>query len=214
MEERKDRRFLKVLALLLVLGLATAWGMVVGGGLVYAWTHFVEQPERQSQARTVVLRHLSEMGLPETGQWRREQVGAMVVTVVPDSPADWAGLQEGDQIVAVDGRRLGLDRELADLIFEYEPGDRVELVISRAGEDSLRVRVRLGEHPEMRGRAYLGVQYLPASSYQAPDMRIVPFGESGEHFRFQVPLEDFEFDFDRLPGEFEFHVVPEWDDSF
>jgi hypothetical protein len=199
---------LKGVALLLALGLATAWGMVVGGGLVYAWIHFVEQPERHSQARTVVLHDL-----PESGERRLEQPGAMVVKVVPDSPADRAGLQEGDWIVAVDGQRLGFDRELADLIFEYEPGDRVELVLYRAGNDSFRVQVRLGEHPERQGRAYLGVEYLPASSYQVPNMRIVPF-ESDEPFRFEAPLEDFEFDFDRLPGEFEFHVVPDWDDSF
>ena len=53
MEERKSGRALRIAALLLALGLAMVWGMIIGGGLVYAWTHFVERPERE--VHSVVL---------------------------------------------------------------------------------------------------------------------------------------------------------------
>lgn len=208
MEERKSRRLLEVGALLLALALAMAWGMVVGGGLVYAWTHFFERPERQAQVAAITLHDL-----PREQQWDLQPLGALVVAVVPGSPADRAGLQEGDRIVAVDGERLDSGGDLAGLILQYEPGDRVALAVSRPGEDSFRVRVRLAEHPEKAGRAYLGVQYALSPDFQAPDLRIVPFGEPEGFFRFEKPFEDFGFDLDDLPGDFEFHVIPGWDDS-
>jgi hypothetical protein len=209
MEEQKSRRLLKIVGLLLALGLAMAWGMVIGGALVYAWTHFVEQPERQARVKTVVLG-----GLPREEQRDLQALGALVVAVVPDSPADRAGLREGDRIVAIDGQRLGFERDLADLISQYEPGDRIALHIRRPGEDSFQVRAKLGEHPERQGRAYLGVKYSSAPSLQIPGMRIVPFDGSDGSFQFDVPLDDFEFDLDDLPGKFRLHVVPAWDDSF
>lgn len=204
MEERKDRRVLKVVALLFALGLAMAWGMVVGGGLVYAWTHFIEQPERQSRVKAIVLRDR----LQEERQGL-QPLGALVVEVVPNSPADRAGLQDGDRIVAVDGQRLGFAGDLADLIAQYEPGDRVVLVIRRSGEDPFELRVRLGEHPDQEGHAYLGVRYSPSLNLQVPGLQVIPFDESEGSFRFEVP-----FDLDDLPGGLQLHVVPGWDDSF
>lgn len=209
MEERKNRRVLKVVALLFALGLAMAWGMVVGGGLVYAWTHFIEQPERQARVKALVLREMPQEGLQDL-----QTLGATVVEVVPNSPADRAGLQEGDRIVAVDGKRLGFAGDLADLIAQYEPGDRVVLVIRRPGEGSFEVRVRLAEHPDREGRAYLGVRYSPSSDFQAPGLRIIPFDEPEGSFRFEVPFDDFEFDLNHLPGGLRLRVVPGRDDSF
>lgn len=89
--------------------------------------------------------------------------GALIIEVVPDSPAEQAGLQEGDTIVAVDGQELNADNELAKVIADYGPGDTVALEVERPEEESREVDVELGEHPEREGAAYLGVRYLPAS---------------------------------------------------
>ena len=83
--------------------------------------------------------------------------GAVIVDIVPDSPADQAGLRVEDVIVAVDDQELTWENNLADLIAAYEPGDEVTLEIKRSDEELQEVTVELGEHPDREGIAYLGV---------------------------------------------------------
>jgi S1-C subfamily serine protease len=90
------------------------------------------------------------------------RLGAAVTQVVPGSPADAAGLQEGDIIIAVDGQQVDVENDLADLIAAHRPGDEVMLEVQRPGEDEpLEIEVALGAHPDDEDRAYLGVSYLP-----------------------------------------------------
>jgi S1-C subfamily serine protease len=133
---------------------------------VYAWTHFVERPEREVHSVVLPLQDLSERG--EGVELYPLQFGATLVEVAPGSPAEEAGLQVGDRIIAVDGQRLGLDGDLADLLGQYRPRDRVTLLIQRAAEDPFEVRVRLGENPDNEDAAYLGVRYVPSSPLQSP----------------------------------------------
>jgi S1-C subfamily serine protease len=88
--------------------------------------------------------------------------GALVQDVEPGSPAEDAGLEAGDRqitfqgqpdiglggdvIVAVDGRRLTRQDDLADLISARSAGDKVELELLRDGERR-RVRVALDRRP-------------------------------------------------------------------
>jgi S1-C subfamily serine protease len=85
--------------------------------------------------------------------------GAVIVEVIPDGPAEEAGLREGDVIVALDGQELGVECRLADLIGEHQPGDTVTLEIEHPGEEPREVAVELGEHPDEEDVAYLGVRY-------------------------------------------------------
>lgn len=62
-----------------------------------------------------------------------QQITAPVVgQVTPDSPAAAAGLQPGDRVVEVDGRRINRFEELARQIV-INPGDPVTLLIERDG---------------------------------------------------------------------------------
>jgi serine protease Do len=101
----------------------------------------------------------------------------VVVEVMPGGPAEQAGLQEGDLVIAVDGQTVGLEKDLADLIAEYEPGDTVTLEIERPGEEprAKEVTVKLGQHPEKEGAAYLGVRYSPFPRLEG--LRRLPFDE-------------------------------------
>jgi len=101
--------------------------------------------------------------------------GALLIEVMPDSPAKEAGLEKGDVIVAVDGQTLDAEHSLADLIAGYEPGDRVRLEAQRPGEEEPReVTVELGEHPDEEDKAYLGVRYSSTDtlSYNFPEREI------------------------------------------
>lgn len=54
--------------------------------------------------------------------------GALVVGVVPGSPADEAGLQTGDLIVEIDGTVVRTSDDVVDAIGGHEPGDTITIV--------------------------------------------------------------------------------------
>ena len=72
--------------------------------------------------------------------------GAVIATVTPDSPADAAGLQQGDIVVAVDDGEVTSMADLAGRIGAHRPGESVELEIVRNGEE-MTVEVELGHAP-------------------------------------------------------------------
>ena len=84
--------------------------------------------------------------------------GALVQEVVAGSPAEAAGVQVGDIITAVDGTPIDANHRLADVVSQYQPGDRVKLTVWRAG-DNKSITATLGENPQDSTRPYLGVRY-------------------------------------------------------
>jgi S1-C subfamily serine protease len=84
--------------------------------------------------------------------------GALVQEVIAGSPAAGAGVAIGDIITAVDGTPIDANHRLADVVSQYQPGDRVKITIWRAG-DSKRITVTLGENPNDSARPFLGVRY-------------------------------------------------------
>jgi S1-C subfamily serine protease len=66
--------------------------------------------------------------------------------VFPGSPAANAGLQEGDQVVAVDGQRVDASHDLSTLVLPHAPGDVIVLHVLR-GQQSLDLSVTLGTLP-------------------------------------------------------------------
>ena len=69
--------------------------------------------------------------------------------VFPDSPAEAAGLRDGDVIVSIDGVQIDAQHKLSTLVLGYEPGDQVTLRVIR-GETERDIRVTLGTMPDQR----------------------------------------------------------------
>ena len=61
--------------------------------------------------------------------------GAFVVEVAPDSGADAAGVEQGDVILSVDGEEITSNDQLGEIVRGHEPGDSIEIVVVREGEE-------------------------------------------------------------------------------
>ena len=84
--------------------------------------------------------------------------GALIREVIAGSPAETAGIQVGDIVTEVDGTPVDANHRLADLVSQYQPGDRVTITLSRGGETK-RITVTLDANPQNNSRPYLGVRY-------------------------------------------------------
>jgi S1-C subfamily serine protease len=70
--------------------------------------------------------------------------GVFVTRVQSNGPAAQAGLQQGDVIVAVDGKQIDNNASLADVLATKAPGDKVSVRVYR-GNQQLTFNVTLGE---------------------------------------------------------------------
>jgi serine protease Do len=62
--------------------------------------------------------------------------GAVVVEVIPNTPAAQAGLQQGDVIIGLDDKAIGNSYDLRRLISETKPGAEVKATILRGNKES------------------------------------------------------------------------------
>ena len=73
-----------------------------------------------------------------------ETKGALVTDIVPDSPADEAGIEPGDIIVAADGKPITDGRDLRNVIASLAPESKVKITLYRNKEKMI-VDVKLAE---------------------------------------------------------------------
>lgn len=86
--------------------------------------------------------------------------GFVVSQVIPDSPADEAGLRPGSVIVAINGDEFQPEDELADIVQTLHPGDEITLSVLQPGDgDPRQLTVILGSNPEDEDLAYMGIEY-------------------------------------------------------
>ncbi len=64
-----------------------------------------------------------------------QRQGAVISQIVPDSPAEKAGLQEGDVVIRVDGRSVEDGGDLRNAVGLLRVGETVELTIVRKGRE-------------------------------------------------------------------------------
>ncbi len=81
------------------------------------------------------------------GAWLKKDRDSDSESVVADSPADRAGLQEGDIILQVNDVNVDDKHSLAKLISQYLPEEKVRLLILRDGVERT-LEVQLGKYEE------------------------------------------------------------------
>jgi len=172
-------------------GLAVCFLLVAAGGLVggmagYAAAHRggviglpgpwqelrPHIPQGQETPKTSPQVPPEMMLEPSSGQLR----GAVVAEVDSGGPADQAGMETGDIIIAVNNKAMDENQDLAALIGSHKAGDEVVVTIVRPGADPelivLEVTLDSDTNEEGEEVAHLGIQYRSVSS----GMGLMPLG--------------------------------------
>jgi Do/DeqQ family serine protease len=120
--------------------------------------------------------------------------GALVSAVTPDSPAERAGLRQGDLVLEIDGQPVNDSNALRNQVSRHQPGTEVTLTVQRDGRQR-RVTAKLAELPRTAddderspaGRdgstGRLGLAVAPASSGNGRGVevtRVDPDGPAAE----------------------------------
>jgi len=115
--------------------------------------------------------------------WRLGAANAVptIQTIVADSPAEAAGLQSDDVIVAAGGREQIDEFELRVLI-EQAADQPIDLVVERAG---VPVAVMVTPRPDENGHGKIGVSFVP---FQAPRTQMSVGAAAAESVRQNVVL--------------------------
>src|SRR6058998_3783182 len=98
----------------------------------------------------VRIRDLSEQEMNEISQKHglREGFGALIVDVMKETPADAAGLKNGDLVVAFKNRPIVDTRALQRYVAATSVGEMVTLTVFRRDQGRRPVEVRIGAMPD------------------------------------------------------------------
>jgi serine protease Do len=106
--------------------------------------HAMEEPQAPApflgvSTETVTPQLAAAEGLPV-------DEGAVVAALAPGGPAEEAGVQVGDVIVAVDGEPVADNKDLQTLLLEHQPRESVAVTVAR-GSTTEDITVTLGIRP-------------------------------------------------------------------
>jgi serine protease Do len=103
--------------------------------------------------------------------------GALVAEVLGGSPAEAAGLQSGDIVLAYDGEELQLSSELPPMVGRTPIGESARLTVLRGG-DEISIDVKIGQLPDERGAQAQGSATQQGNNSSLFGLRVEPLTES------------------------------------
>ena len=84
----------------------------------------------------------------EVANLYRLPVGVMVEQVIPDRNAEKAGMQSGDIIVELNGKKVMDTDDLTEILKQLEIGETAEVYVVRNGDTSVKLDVVIGDMNE------------------------------------------------------------------
>jgi S1-C subfamily serine protease len=73
--------------------------------------------------------------------------GAELPAITPNSPAEAAGLRDGDIVLAIEGQIIDAEHPLDAVLTSFAPGQQVRMTVLR-GSDEMEVNITLGTRPD------------------------------------------------------------------
>ena len=117
-------------------------------GLALGTTALLADEDRKIERNVVVIRGDGDGAYLGIMMGRdNDAEGVKVMSVMDGSPAEDAGLETGDLIVAIGGNDVADTGDVADAVGDSEPGDKVRITVLREG-DRLNLTATLAERPE------------------------------------------------------------------
>lgn len=105
------------------------------GGWTYAVSlHHVERLLRARVDRELVVLERRRPSVGFTLGPGEKDGTVMVERVVPQGPAARAGIQAGDVVTEVEGRRIRSAYQAIDLVLKKQPGENLQLVVEQSGK--------------------------------------------------------------------------------
>jgi S1-C subfamily serine protease len=136
-QDLRNRMWIWIAALILIAVACGCIGLAVGGLAGYLIGRGVGAPTPPG----------TTSGTPWLGVMvTHDRDGARILQVLPNSPAEEAGLRPGDRITAVDGEPVDDRHPLPDALRRHRPGETVHLTVIRDGEERT-LSVTLGRAP-------------------------------------------------------------------
>lgn len=80
------------------------------------------------------------LGLPDNAK------GVLIAQIVPNSPAQSSGLEQGDVINRVDGTQITSSKQVRDLVRKHKPNDKLSMLVARNGTLTP-ITVTIGDYP-------------------------------------------------------------------
>ncbi len=108
------------------------------------------------------------LGVTE-GNVKSDVNGFIIGSIVKDSPAEKAGLKEGDIITSIAGNKIGSFSELRAEIRKHKPGEEVDILYTRDGKETP-IKVTLGESKDSFAQEGSPKMY----KFDMPDMQGMP----------------------------------------
>jgi len=139
------------------------------------------------QTEEVTRENFGKLGL-------REVRGVAIAKVIEGSPAQTAGLQDGDVIVKINGEEISSGRKLTRLVSEISPDHTAKVTVLRGGSER-DINVTLGKRPMPK---------FAEGMFASPEgFKNFEFKFPEKEFDFKVPQKDFEFKFPEMMDKLE-----------
>ena len=105
--------------------------------------------------------------------------GAIINEVIDDSPADKAGLKEGDVVISFNGQKVWDADDLTDFVEDAEIGSQAAIVVMRDGKE-ITINIELGERARRDVRLFKSEDAPNTLWFNGPDdMQVFHWGGSG-----------------------------------
>jgi membrane-associated protease RseP (regulator of RpoE activity) len=115
----------------------------------------------------------------------------VIQRVIPETPAERAGIQEGDLITEINGQKPATQEKLREVMQDKKPGDTVTFTVRRDNADKT-IRVKLDKYDaEKIGPQAIGGQSMPGMDPKTIEklkgLGIGPGGPNGQTWVFPGP---------------------------